>query len=164
MRVLVAAASKHGSTRDIGETITTELQAMGLDAEYHAVEDVRDLAGYSAVILGSAIYMGNWLETARTFADSHADELQHLPVWLFSSGPLGVDNVVSDDASTRIQQVADALHAQEHRLFAGRLDPADLGFGEKLILKVVHAPTGDFREWDDIAEWARSIGAQLQVS
>lgn len=164
MRVLVAAASKHGSTRDIGEAIATELQAMGLDADYHDIADVRSLAGYSALILGSAIYMGNWLEDARTFAETYADELQQLPVWLFSSGPLGADNAVSADASTRIQRVAEVLHAQEHRIFAGRLDPADLGFGEKLILKVVHAPTGDFREWDDITAWARSIGEQLHGS
>jgi len=38
-----------------------------------------------------------------------------------------------------------------------------LGLGEKVILKAVRAPEGDFRPWDDVREWARGIAAALKA-
>ena len=48
-------------------------------------------------------------------------------------------------------------NAREHRLFFGKLDPGELGFGEKLAVRVVGAPSGDFRDWDSIRDWAGQI-------
>jgi len=45
--------------------------------------------------------------------------------------------------------------------FVGKLDPASLGIGERLMAKVVKAPAGDFRYWVDVREWARGIAVQL---
>jgi menaquinone-dependent protoporphyrinogen oxidase len=50
------------------------------------VEQVGDLSGYTEVVLGSAVYVGRWLEPARRFVEEHADELAARPTWLFSSG------------------------------------------------------------------------------
>jgi menaquinone-dependent protoporphyrinogen oxidase len=41
------------------------------------------------------------------------------------------------------------------------VDTAILGLGERVILKAVRAPDGDFRPWDDVREWARGIAAEL---
>jgi menaquinone-dependent protoporphyrinogen oxidase len=54
-----------------------------------------------------------------------------------------------------------ATHARGHRVFVGKLNPGDLGFGERLMAKVVKAPEGDFRDWDAIRAWAREIAAAL---
>jgi menaquinone-dependent protoporphyrinogen oxidase len=161
MRVLVAAASKHGSTREIGEEIAAELQAAGIEADYRDIDEVDDLSGYDAVVLGSGLYMGHWLEAARTFAGRHEAELASRPVWLFSSGPLGDESVTAGQPDADMTHLAKDVHARDQHIFAGRLDPDDLGFRERLIVRVVHAPTGDFRPWEDIAEWARTIAAEL---
>src|SRR5687767_14851595 len=94
MKVLIAVASKHGSTRDIAQAIGQELQATNIAVEVLDLTkgDVKDVGSYQAVILGSAIYAGNWLPEAKQFAQKHREELSSLPVWLFSSGPLGADN------------------------------------------------------------------------
>ncbi len=89
MTVLVAAASKYGATQEIAEAIGRVLAECGVGAEVMRVEDVGDVTGYEAVVLGSAVYMGSWLEPARRFVEEHGDELAALPTWLFSSGPTG---------------------------------------------------------------------------
>lgn len=163
MRVLVAVASKHGATREIAEVIAIELRTMDIDTDCLEIGDVQSLNGYDAVVLGSAIYMGNWLDKARSFATTHAADLARVPVWLFSSGPLGEEHLVPPAPGEQVEQIADSLHAQDHRVFAGRLDPDDLGLRERLATRIVGAPSGDFRPWAEIAEWARAIGAELQT-
>ena len=44
---------------------------------------------YDAAVLGSGVYLGHWLESACLLVDSHAEALSRIPVWLFSSGPIG---------------------------------------------------------------------------
>jgi menaquinone-dependent protoporphyrinogen oxidase len=60
-----------------------------------------------------------------------------------------------------LDELMAATRARGHRLFSGRLDGADLGLGERLIARIVHAPSGDFRDWDAIRTWAREIGSAL---
>ena len=91
MKVLVTAASKHGSTHEIGEAIAMQIQALGIPAEFCDLDSPLRHIEASAVVLGSPIYMGKWLPEAREFAEKHQSQLKALPVWLFSSGPLGDD-------------------------------------------------------------------------
>ena len=51
LSILVAYATKHGSTGGIAERIAERLRAAGLDAEALPVKSVRDVASYDAVIL-----------------------------------------------------------------------------------------------------------------
>ena len=67
MKVLVTAASRHGSTAEIASIIAGILQASDIDAETVPPEAVASVADYDAVILGSAVYAGQWLEPARAF-------------------------------------------------------------------------------------------------
>ena len=89
MHVLVTAASRHDATREIAEAIADGLNRRGVDAEARPVDQVTSLDGFDAAVIGSAIYMGRWLQTARLFAAQHATALAAMPVWLFSSGPVG---------------------------------------------------------------------------
>ena len=89
MRVLVSVASKHGATGEIGEIIGGVLRDAQMDIVSEAPERVRSIDGYDAVILGSAVYAGRWMGSARSFAERHEAALVTRPVWLFSSGPIG---------------------------------------------------------------------------
>jgi len=44
-------------------------------------------------VIGSAVYMGRWLPAARDLIEGHREVLSAMPVWLFSSGPLGDPSV-----------------------------------------------------------------------
>lgn len=165
MKVLIASASRHGSTGEIAEAIANELAAAGLHLDVYdgTPTPTPGIDDYDAVVIGSAVYIGHWMPEARDFVEQHQEQLRKVPVWLFSSGPLGDEPLPAGDTSDATDLLA-LIHAREHRTFAGRLDRSELGIGEKLITRMVHAPEGDFRNWDEIRDWAHSIAAQLTVT
>ena len=162
MRVLVAVASKHGATEEIAATIGRALGIRGLDVDVRAVGDVAGLDPYGAVVLGSAVYMGRWLEPARAFAEEHADELAARPTWLFSSGPLGSPPKPMPDKAVQLDAIIAQTGAREHRVFVGKLDKSCLSLGMRAVVRAVHAPYGDFRDWAAIAAWADEIADALE--
>lgn len=160
-RVLVVVASRHGSTRGIAEAIAGELRAAGLAADLRGADEVASIDGYGAVVLGSAVYIGNWLPAARQFVKTHRSRLVNVPVWLFSSGPLGDERLLPEGNPARVDEIVAETGAREHRIFAGRIDRTRLGVGERLIVRMVRAPEGDFRDWVEIRDWARQIAGSL---
>ena len=132
MKILVTVASKHGSTYEIAEAIGSELASRGLDVSVVPVQDVQTIDEYDAVVLGSAIHMGQWMKSAKEFVSREAAILGSRPVWLFSSGPV-TDGPKPDDPADRRQgdQIAEALAAREHRVFRGKLDKSELNIAER---------------------------------
>jgi menaquinone-dependent protoporphyrinogen oxidase len=163
VKVLVAYASRHGATAGIADTVGTVLAEGGLVADVRPIAEVRTLSGYDAVVLGSALYMGQWLKPAREFADRHKDELASKALWLFSSGPIG-DPPFPREVGPAVEKLAEALDARGHQVFSGKLDRGELGLVEELMTTALRAPEGDFRNWSAIREWARSIATELQAS
>ena len=161
MTILLAVANRHGSTYEIATALAHELQEAGHTAIVRNAADVAATEPYDAVIIGSAVYMGAWLPEARHFVERHQARLQTVPVWLFSSGPLGRDDVQPHGAPAHLAELMQTTRAREHHLFAGKLDKAALGRGERLVVSVVKAPEGDFRDWEAIRGWARAIAAAV---
>ena len=164
VRVLVGAASRHGSTAEVAVRIA---EAMRTALPGDAVVDVRpavevgDLAPYDAVVLGSAVYMGRWLDDARAAAQRIAAR-PPCPVWLFSSGPIGHPPKPDEDPAEVAALVA-ATGSRGHRLFAGRLDRHRLGLAERAMVAALRVADGDFRDWDTIDSWGRQIAAELSL-
>lgn len=160
-KILVTYASKYGSTAEIAATIGNTLSEQGFEVKVAPVDAIRDLSAYDAVVVGSAVYAGNWLANAADFLEHFADVLAQKPVWLFSSGPTG-----EGDASEllgdwtfpgTLQPVADKIKPRDVALFHGKIDPERLHWGERLLVRAMRGATGDFRNWDTIREWAMSI-------
>jgi len=163
MHILVAVASRHGSTREIADAIAQQLDMPGVDAEVRQVDNVPDLNSYDAVVLGSAIYMGNWEAAANRFVQRHQARLATMPVWLFSSGPVGNDDHPGQGDPPKVAEIAQLTRARGHQMFAGKLDRHALSFGERLVVNVVKAPDGDFRDWSAIRTWADGIATALSA-
>jgi menaquinone-dependent protoporphyrinogen oxidase len=125
------------------------------------MSEIAAVEGYDVVILGSAIYMGNWLPEARRFVQEHGDALRGVPLYLFSSGPLGADAPLPYSEPDPLQQLVALTHAREHHIFSGKLDAGRLSLGERLLANVVHVPAGDFRDWDAVRSWAHGIAPAL---
>jgi len=166
MRILVAYASKHGATAEIAERIGGVLRGAGLWTDVEPVEQVATLSPYRAVVLGSAVYIGRWRAEARRFLKEHRDDLAARDVWIFSSGPTGRGD---PEALTKGWTLPSALkddveHIGPHdvALFHGALDPAELAFFERWIVRRVGAPEGDYRDPDAIEAWARGIVGALR--
>jgi menaquinone-dependent protoporphyrinogen oxidase len=160
--VLVAFATKHGSTAEIAERIAVTLRAAGCDARVVDADEVHELSGYRAVVLGSAIYMQRLRGSARHFARKHRGALREMPVWIFTSGPLDSGDEDREFPEPRgAASLAERLGARGHVMFGGRLplDPHNA-----LERAMVHwSPPGrrDARDWDAVDAWARSIADEL---
>ncbi|MCC5950959.1 MAG: flavodoxin [Acidimicrobiia bacterium] len=162
MRVLVSAGTKHGATAEIAERIGEVLISRGFEIEVTEPTDVGELDAFDAFVLGSAVYAGHWRAEARDLVQRVAASALDRPVWLFSSGPLG-DPPKPDDDAVDVAELVKLVSAWDHCTFAGRLERARLGFGERAIVAALRAPEGDFRDWDLIAGWAAGIAEELDV-
>lgn len=158
MNVLVACASKHGATAEIATALARGLCSHGLDVDVRSAEEVDGVGEYDAVVLGSALYMGQWLPSALAVAELYADELATRPTWLFSSGPVGEPLLPGPPDLSSLERQVDA---RGHRIFPGRLARHDLSFAERGIVRVVSAQYGDFRDWDAVTEFADEIAGAL---
>jgi menaquinone-dependent protoporphyrinogen oxidase len=161
MTVLVAYASKHGATKGIAEHIAETLKQSGRSAEALPIDAIGSLGGYDAAVIGSALYYGSWMKEAVDFVLRNRATLSNRPVWLFSSGPLGAEVKDGEQQPKELEEIQASIGAREHRIFFGAADHHTLSFPERIVLKAVRAPEGDFRNWDAIAAWAREIASAL---
>ena len=166
MRVLVVHASQFGATRGIADRITEALLRRGLRAESYPAMELAHLAGANAIVIGSAIHAGHWLDDATRFVYRHQDELRQVPVWLFSSGPLGDRSVRSPQPDPKeIGAFRILIEPRGHVVFPGAYDreTADfrnLGLIERAVVSRL-MPEGDWRDWDAIDCWAEGIATAL---
>ncbi|MDQ3874660.1 MAG: flavodoxin domain-containing protein [Actinomycetota bacterium] len=162
MKVLVTVASRHGSTEAIAEAIGAALKDNGLDADVRRIDSVSTIADYDAAVIGSAVYVGRWLDAAKRFVEDHAEALRARPVWLFSSGPLG-DPPKPAEQPVDAPAMMEAVQARGHAVFAGELQKDRLGLGERTVVRMVRAPYGDFRDWRAARDWAAAIARELKA-
>ena len=155
--VLVAYASKHGSTSEIAEAIADALRAAGLLVDCVQADRVSGLEPYDAVVLGSAVYMKRWRREARRFLHRHSSALAERPFWVFSSGPVG--DPANDNAAwtepRRTIAAAERLGAREHVVFGGVASGA--------MARNTPSEYRDRRDWNAVRAWAEGIAAQLGV-
>lgn len=130
------------------------------------VDRVRDLTPYGAVVLGSAIYVGQWGKEAAAFLTANEQALSQRAMWFFSSGPTGKGDPVQLMNGFRfpagLQPIADRIHPRDTAFFHGVIDMKKVSLPEKLILKGIKAPLGDFRDWAAISSWAEGIAGELK--
>ncbi|WP_350259047.1 flavodoxin domain-containing protein [Scrofimicrobium sp. R131] len=160
MKVLVTAASRHGSTLEVAEAIAQRLKTHGIDVEQLPPESVDSLDPYDGVVVGSAVYLRQWADTAKNFVQRFHQDLRDKPSWAFSVGISEVAKGRPEDVH-RIGPVAvdGVFHGQ--KVFPGRYDPSNLNLRERSIGYVAGAVEGDYRDWQEIGQWADEIAQEL---
>jgi menaquinone-dependent protoporphyrinogen oxidase len=158
--VLVTYASTQGSTAEIADAIRDGLLEHEVDTAALPVGEVRDLASYRAVVLGSAVYAGHWDAEAARFLRRNRRVLAERDVWLFQSGPLND----SADRETvplprKVAALAEQIGARGHTTFGGKLDSDARGFVARKM--VVNGLAGDFRNFERVRAFACEIAGAL---
>ena len=174
MRVLVVYASRHGATQGIAERIAATLGQRGLEVTLRRADEAGDPSTYDAFVIGAAAYAFHWLKDATQFVRRHGDLLAGRPGWIFSSGPLGTEQVDAQGRDVRagaapqeFPEIREAIHPRGERIFFGAYDPdaKPIGLMERFMGVVPAArevlKPGDFREWDAIEAWAGEIAEAL---
>lgn len=163
--VLVAYASTYGSTREVAEAVAETLAERGFDAKVVAAADVSSIGGFSAVVLGGALYFFRWHKDARHFLSRHRKELEGMPVAVFGMGPFNDDPEEFASARKQLDRALDKhrwLTPSAVRIFGGKLDPAALRFPHNNpAMKAILA--SDLRDFDAIRAWARTLPHALGV-
>ncbi len=167
-RILVAYVSKHGSTKEIAEKVGDVVRRSGLIVDVAALNgNIERVAGYDAVILGSAVYFGFWRRKTTAFLDAWSKLCKAPPIWLFFSGPTGHGDPKEQTMNghgipDRQRPVIQRIKPRDIAFFHGNVDVARLNALETWALKKVKAPIGDFRDWEAISSWAATISEALR--
>jgi menaquinone-dependent protoporphyrinogen oxidase len=163
MTVLVAYASKRGSTAEIAETVAATLRRAGLDVCLKSAEEVRGLEPFDAVVLGSAVYMKRWRGDARHFLKMHRKALRQLPVWVFSSGPVGDPEKDNPEWSEppKLAEKVEEIGARGHVVFGGCLPVEPHGWMERALVEETPRECRDRRDWAEIRDWASEVATAL---
>ncbi len=164
-KVLVAYATRCGSTEGVARAITEELVSAGFDADVASVQDVTDLSPYSAAVVGSPIHAGRWLGEARRFLSDNQAILSSMPVACFAlaMSTVGRTGEARKPPMAWFDQPKALVEPVEGIVFDGACDRSLLSPFWRLLLWLIRTPEGDFRDWDAIREWARSLPAKLAL-
>ncbi len=166
--ILVVYASKHGGTMEIAERIGEQLENEGFQVTVSAVDRVGDISQYQAVILGSAVYIGQWQRKAVKFVKKHSRELADRKVWIFSSGPTGegdpIELLDGWKLPEKLKPLIEEIEPEDITVFHGVLSREKLGGLARFMIDKVESPVGDYRNWQMITAWAEQIASKLKKS
>ncbi|MGQ9552616.1 MAG: flavodoxin domain-containing protein [Anaerolineae bacterium] len=167
--VLVAYASKYGSTQEVAEAVAAALRERGLEVEVRPAREVRSLDDYGTIVLGAPLYIGSWLKEARHFLARHQEALAKRPVAVFALGPLSNDEKEMQGSREQLdKQLAKFpwLKPVASAVFVGKFDPAKLRFPDSLLTSLPASPlhglsASDLRDWAAIHAWASDLATKL---
>ena len=165
MRVLVAYSSRFGSTAEIAEAIASELRDHQIDVDCVPAHEAKSVAGYDGVVLGSAVYLKRWRRDARRFLEKHGGELEEIPFWVFSSGPVGAPEQREPEweEPAKVMALAERLGVREHVVFGGSVPSEPKGFIQKAMAGETPEELRDLRDWDEIRAWAAGIAHAVEM-
>jgi len=158
--MLVAYASKHGSTREVAEAVAGALRRSGHDVDLRPAREVDGVDGYDAVVLGAPLYVGRWHREATAFLKRHRRALAAKPVAIFALGPLKDTEEERADARAQLDRALEKVPEVEPLaviVFGGAIEPATLRFPFNRM------PRTDIRDWDAIAAWAEGLPVELAL-
>jgi menaquinone-dependent protoporphyrinogen oxidase len=168
--ILVAHATRYGSTQEVAEAIAATLRDDALAVDLQPVRMVRSLGGYSAVVLGAPLYMFHWHRDARRFLLQHREALMQLPIAIFALGPLSTNEQEIQGSRNQLDKELVKypwLTPVALEIFGGKYDPSKLSLFHKVLAALpaspLHGlPARDIRDWAAIRTWASSMAVQLQ--
>ncbi|MBN2402429.1 MAG: flavodoxin domain-containing protein [Spirochaetes bacterium] len=164
-KILVAYASLAGSTAEVADFIGRILSDNGAVVDVKPLKEVGDPAGYSAVVLGSAIRRGKVLQEVMDFIKANKPKLENIPVSYFIVCMTLKEK--SEENYKKADAYLDPLRAEikpvDSGLFGGKVDFSKLDFMEEMIIKYfIKESEGDYRDWDAIKTWAIELLPKLR--
>ncbi|MGE5527605.1 MAG: flavodoxin domain-containing protein [Patescibacteria group bacterium] len=167
-KILVAYASRCGSTAEIAAAVGEVLRQAGHDVTVESVKRVKDLSPYQAVIIGSAARMFRLLPEAVKFARKNSAALAKVPVAYFMAGMMMKDATPENTAKADaiLNKLREVKGPVGTALFAGKFDVATLEQPWRFFMsrnkdKNKEMGEGDFRDWKAIEAWAGEMAGKI---
>jgi menaquinone-dependent protoporphyrinogen oxidase len=164
-RVLVAYASRAGSTGEVAQAVADVLCQQGFEVDVRKVNDVRDVSGYRAVVVGSAARMGKLYGETGRFVNKHRKALAVIPTAYFFSGFMMNEDTPENRATAGklLEPLVAARQPVSVGLFGGSLKYANLEPLFRWVFSMAKEgmPEGDWRDWDAIRAWSGELAPLL---
>ena len=144
MRILIAYASRHGTTRECVEKLCACLE--GKDFYVADLEkETPDVEQFDLCLIGASVRFGRLQKAARVFLKAHEGELCQKPLGLFFCCGLTHENEYYRDVlfSKRLR-----AHAFEILYFGGSLRLEGLSFFEKMLVRSIRSSIAE-SEFED---------------
>jgi menaquinone-dependent protoporphyrinogen oxidase len=144
-KILVTYATRAGSTYEVAEQIAEVLRATEASVDVQPVPAVHEVKSYDAVVIGSAIRMGQWLPEAVAFVQGHREALSHIPTAYFLVSGLLRDDTpgMRDKVLAFLDPVRQILEPTSIGLFAGKIDFSKMDGLDRSIAEAVSSSEGD---------------------
>jgi len=158
-KILVAYASKYGSTAGVAEAVAKSLREAGAAVDVANVQDVKSVKEYTAVVVGSGVYMGKWKSDAIKFLKKNKADLNTKPVAFFQVCLQVKENTPENHqkAEKFFKKAKETITPIDTISFAGALTYSKLGFFMRTMLKMAKTPEADSRDWPAIAAWSKKV-------
>ncbi len=161
-KILVAYASRAGSTAEVAEEVGKVLAAEGLPVDVLPIQSVTSFEPYSALVLGSAARIGKLIPETIRFARKYAKSFQMIKVAYFVVCLTMFKDTVENRATVEgyLKPLYKIKEPVDHEMFGGAMFPEKIpGIWSKIMR---NAERGDYRDWEAIRSWAKQLAAKLQ--
>ena len=169
-RILIAYASRFGTTGGVAERIGRVFCEKGQTADVRHIKNMGDIESYDAAVIGSAVRSSKWLPEAVQFVQENRKTLSRMPVAYFLTC-LATAQKTPDARSTAQSYMDSALQEVpevkpvDTGLFAGVLDYGKMNFIMRAVMKSKMkdkgVAEGDYRDWNGIRSWAENVAPKL---
>ena len=166
-KVLVVYGTKTGCTAGVAARIAETLSAKGATVDVRPAADKPDASAYDAVVVGSGVRMSNWHAPVKEWVSANADALKARPTAFFTAC---LTMKTNPEKVAEVRAYTDPLIAEtgvkpvDVGLFAGMNVPKKFSLPERLVMRMMKAPEGDFRDFDAVAAWANATAPKLGLA
>jgi menaquinone-dependent protoporphyrinogen oxidase len=165
-KLLIAYASKCGSTAEIAKSMGKVLLEKGFEVDILPVNQVKTMDGYVGIRAGSAVRVGAGLPEAIDFVKNNQTTMQKIPTAIFTVHGLNWENTSASEALRKnyTNAVKQLISPADEAFFTGKIDYSTMTFLEKMLCKAVKAVEEDRRDWGLINGWAAEIPGKLRLT
>ncbi len=153
-KILVAYATKHGSTQEVAEAIAGTLRER-FAVDVRPAGEVRRVDEYDGVVLGGSIYMGRWHHDALRLLKRNAGAFATVPLAVFAMGPDSLEEKKVAESRAQLEHAlrrVPEVHPARVAIFGGVVHPQEHGFPFNKL------PEVDARDWTAIGHFATDVG------
>lgn len=158
--ILVAYASKRGSTEEVARAIAGQLRDDGHTVDVLPAAAAPGPVDYDGVVLGGSLYIGHWHPDALRYLRRNWQALAAGPLAVFALGPLELTAEKVADSRRQLDAALakfPELTPDLVRVFGGVIDAEQLHYPFSRLM-----PAGDARDWAAIRAWTNEVEAVFE--